>query len=76
MSREDKTASTHGTADVSPASIEAMTRVKNEILARQSMNGDKWTLISPDGRVYIGNPGELLPTLLHEHPLIKGNFPW
>ena len=63
MSREDETASTTSAADASPVGLDAISLIVNDLRARQAAAGYKWMLISPDGKVYIGDPQGLIFTL-------------
>jgi hypothetical protein len=71
MSREDGTASTNSAADISLVSVEAMLRAMEDTGLLPATNGGKWTLISPDGKIYVGEVTELLPALLKDHPLLR-----
>lgn len=68
----DKSTTSHSTATTgasTPLSLEAMQRVMREL---ELLPQQPWTLIAPDGRVWVQqDPAELLKVLLPFHPLLS-----
>ena len=63
------------TGSVQPVSLEAVTRAAQEIglLERPT----EWTLIAPDGRVWVGDVAHIFSALTPHHPPLKiGGSAW
>lgn len=60
---------TAATGNAAPVSIEAMTKAMQEI--NLLPKPDQWTLIDPQGRVYVGKVEDVTRVLMMEHPLLK-----
>lgn len=61
---------TASTTNMKPLSLPEILEAKRLM---EALPKAQWTLIAPDGRVWIqDNPTDLLPVLLPHHPLLKG----
>lgn len=67
------TDTTASTSTQQPVSLETMLHAMREIdlLPKNT----EWMLVSPDGRMWKGEPTELLKVLMPHHPLLKGITP-
>lgn len=57
------------TGNTTPISIEAIAKAMQEI--NLFPKPDKWVLIDPQGRVYVGKVEDVTRILMMEHPLLK-----